>query len=160
MAKEINIFQSRSFVAKLLNVSVAMVDKHLQEGHFAKDDKGKIDLRSVIEHYKSKVKEPQANEGATDWQNEYRRIKAQLAAIDLSFAEGRYLEKEQVLTDVSRAGLQLKELVSDVIKTLPDRVAGLDQAKCSLIIESELTSILEKFSKALDESTTDTKPNS
>jgi len=162
-------FCTRQEAAQLLACSVMNVDKYTQEKKLTKDDSGKLDIRSICEllRNRSRVDDDDDDDTHDDGsapavpggeslskqlkreQARFRKLKSDLAEIELRLKNGEAVLTEQVVAETNRALMSLRDNLLDAGRRLPEQCQGLDLRNMAEAMEKEFRRILTDFNLLL-----------
>jgi hypothetical protein len=140
---------SRLEASKLLNVSVAQVDKLCLEGKLIKTSDGSIELMTCARYLRDqrdryKARKPQSKSEAL--KDRHQKAKTQMLELNLRIKEAHYLKRSDVMRDVVLACSAMREELSDLRAKIQEQI--LDKKLAQQLI-NELDAAQERYSKLL-----------
>jgi len=156
-------FVSKSEAALLIGCSVGNIDK-LHESNKIIRREMKYDVRTICEFLRGdrerKKAEAESVTGTTPLyesmnkqlrreQARFRKIKADMAEIDLKMRNGEAVLTEQVIGEISRSFMALRDNLFEAQKRLADSCYGQDVRTISNYIDKEVRRILNDFHRVI-----------
>lgn len=113
---------------------------------------GKVDFvlasKSLIQYYRS---EGAGDPTYTDEKRRKTRAEAKLKEIELATVEGKLVDKEQVIQDLSILFTTIKSRLLGWVKILPALVFGREQKNIGQILRTEIDRILAELADGLSQ---------
>ena len=154
-------FCTRQEAAQLLGCSVVNVDKLVHAQKLAKDSAGRIDLRSICALLRDRANAKDDNDAPETpgqeplsrqlkrEQARFRKLKADLAELELKLKNGEAVLTEQVTAEANRALMSLRDTLLDAGRRIPEQIQGLDVRASASCMDGEFRRILEDFSRLI-----------
>lgn len=115
---------------------------------------GKVDFvlasKSLIQYYRD-IAEGAGDPTYTDEKRRKTRAEAKLKEIELATVEGKLIEKEEVIQDLSILFTTIKGRLLGWVKILPALVFGREQKNIGQILRTEIDAILTELADGLSQ---------
>ncbi|MCZ7648115.1 MAG: hypothetical protein M5U26_23125 [Planctomycetota bacterium] len=147
----------RKKAAELLGVSLKRLDEVLGSGRLAKAERGRIHVFEVCRYLREerdgrrrRVDELTAARKQLDREGaRYRKLKADLAQMELEIRVGNFVRSKVVKEKHERAMFIFREIVGELRRDLPGRLEGAGLRDCSAILARNLDGMLFEYAKRL-----------